>query len=217
MSPRDPDMLEGVPPAPADQMPLWREEGQTLQINEIFYSIEGEGLRVGQPTTFVRLARCNLRCFFCDTEFDTHTELDIGGILAEVSRHTASWVCLTGGEPLGQNIGPLCRELRTEHYRIHIETNGATDPDPDLFDLIEHWTVSPKRKTIASGLKNITELKYVVGKNFHESIVEEGRAEYVYLQPESSKPEYLSKTLDILKRHPAWRLSCRIHKMLGLP
>ena len=210
-------MLEGVPPAPADKMPLWREEGQTLQINEIFYSIEGEGLRVGQPTTFVRLARCNLRCFFCDTEFDTHTELDIGGILAEVSRHTASWVCLTGGEPLGQNIGPLCRELRTEHYRIHIETNGATEPDPDLCDLIEHWTVSPKRKTIASGLKNITELKYVVGKNFHESIVEEGRAEYVYLQPESSKPEYLSKTLDILKRHPAWRLSCRIHKMLGLP
>lgn len=217
MSPRDPDMLEGIPSAPADRMPLWREDGRTLQINEVFYSIEGEGLRVGQPTTFVRLARCNLRCFFCDTEFNSYTELDIGEILAEVGRHTASWVCLTGGEPLGQNLGPLCRQLRSANYRIHIETNGTVDPDPELYDLIEHWTVSPKKKTIAGGLSYITELKYVVGRSFHEDIVEEARAEFVYLQPESSKPEYMRKALDILTRHPSWRLSCRIHKMLHLP
>ena len=53
-----------IPPASKDQMPVWRGDGKVLQVNEIFYSIEGEGLRVGQPTTFVRLARCNLRCFF---------------------------------------------------------------------------------------------------------------------------------------------------------
>ena len=217
LSPRDPDMLEGIPRAPADRMPPWREDGRTLQINEIFYSIEGEGLRVGQPTTFVRLARCNLRCFFCDTEFDTYTELEIAEIVAEVGRHTASWVCLTGGEPLGQNIVPLCRELRAADYRIHIETNGAIVPDPDLYNLVEHWTVSPKRKSIAGGLGYITELKYVVGKHFEEDMVEEDRAEYVYLQPESSKSEYIAKTLDVLKRHPEWRLSCRIHKMLDLP
>ena len=163
--PETPTCWKAFLPRPADRMPLWREDGRTLQINEVFYSIEGEGLRVGQPTTFVRLARCNLRCFFCDTEFDSYTELDIGEILAEVGRHTASWVCLTGGEPLGQNIGPLCRQLRAANYRIHIETNGAVDPDPELYDLIEHWTVSPKKKTIAGGLSHITELKYVVGKS----------------------------------------------------
>ena len=64
MSKREFDSLEGIPTALGDRMPVWREEGRVLQVNEIFYSIEAEGLRVGQHTTFVRLARCNLRCFF---------------------------------------------------------------------------------------------------------------------------------------------------------
>ncbi len=217
MSEREFDSLEGIPPAPADRMPVWREEGQGLQVNEIFYSIEGEGLRVGQPTIFVRLARCNLRCFFCDTEFDSYVEMPVEQILEEVRRHTAQWVCLTGGEPLGQNIIPLCQALREAGYRLHIETNGAIDPAPALYELIEHWTVSPKRRTIAAGLTRITELKYVVGKTFREDMVEEDRAEYIYLQPESSKPEYTHKALEILMRHPNWRLSCRIHRMLQLP
>ena len=205
------------PSASKDQMPVWRGDGAILQINEIFYSIEGEGLRVGQPTTFVRLARCNLRCFFCDTEFDSFREMTISQIVDEVRRHSAKWVCLTGGEPLGQNITPLCRELVSAGFRLHIETNGTIDPDPILCDLIEHWTVSPKRQKIAAGLTHITELKYVVGKAFCENTVDENRAKYIYLQPESSEPQYIHKALDILSRHPNWRLSCRIHKILQLP
>ena len=95
-----------------NHQPLWRDDGQSLQINEIFYSIEGEGLRVGQPTTFVRLFKCNLRCFFCDTEFDSYTEMDLDEIVEEVARHPAQWVCFTGGEPLGQNIEPLAQRLK---------------------------------------------------------------------------------------------------------
>ena len=205
-----------IPDAPEDRKPIWGDGG-ILQINEIFYSIEGEGLRVGQSTTFVRLSKCNLRCFFCDTEFESYTELSVDQIVEEVQRHSAEWVCLTGGEPLGQNIVPLCRALRDEGYRLHIETNGTLDPSQGLYNLIEHWTVSPKRKKIALGLKRITELKYIVGKTFREDMVEEGHAEYIYLQPESSKPEYIQKTLEILTRHPTWRLSCRIHKILNLP
>ena len=106
------------PPASKDQMPVWRDNGAVLQVNEIFYSIEGEGLRVGQPTTFVRLARCNLRCFFCDTEFDSFEEMTIAQIVDEVKRHSAKWVCLTGGEPLGQNITPLCRKLVSAGFRF---------------------------------------------------------------------------------------------------
>ncbi len=217
MSERELDSLEGIPPAPADRMPVWREEGRVLQVNEIFYSIEGEGLRVGQPTTFVRLAKCNLRCFFCDTEFDSYVEMSVEQVLEEVGRHTVEWVCLTGGEPLGQNIIPLCGLLKDAGYRLHIETNGTIDPAPALYELIEHWTVSPKRRTIAAGLTRITELKYVVGKTFREDMVEEDRAEYIYLQPESSRSEYIHKALEILTRHPNWRLSCRIHRMLHLP
>lgn len=206
-----------IPDARADHLPVWRADGQVLQINEIFYSIEGEGLRVGQPTTFVRLARCNLRCAFCDTEFDSFTQMDLGGIVAEVERHPAPWVCFTGGEPLGQNLAPLTRQLKEKGYQLHIETNGVVRPDPQLFDLIDHWTVSPKRHPIVADFKRITELKYVVGKSFREDRVQEDLAEFVYLQPESSEPRYIQKALEILTRHPHWRLSCRIHKVLGLP
>jgi len=66
-------------------------------------------------------------------------------------------------------------------------------------------------------LTYITELKYVVGKMFREDMVDEDRADVVFLQPESSSPEYTHKALEILSRHPTWRLSCRIHKVLHLP
>jgi organic radical activating enzyme len=199
------------------RLPLWRAEGQTLQVNEIFYSIEGEGGRVGQPTTFVRLAKCNLRCRFCDTEFDAFAEMGLEEILAEVGRHSAAWVCLTGGEPLGQNLEPLARRLVEAGYRLHIETNGTFSPDPRLFDLIEYWTVSPKRHPVAEGFRRITELKYVVGKSFREDRVQEELADQIYLQPESSEPRHVQEALEVLGRHPRWRLSCRVHKVLGLP
>ena len=209
--------MQENPNAPKNRRPNWRENGETLEINEIFYSIEGEGQRVGQPTTFIRLSKCNLRCSFCDTEFDSFTKMSIDKIIEEIEQYTATWVCLTGGEPLGQNIVPLAKSLCDLNYNLHIETNGTLDPMPELLDLIDHWTVSPKRKKIAVGLSRITELKYIVGMNFNEDHVDENRAQYVYLQPESSDPKYTDKTLEILKRHPEWRLSYRIHKILNLP
>ena len=200
-----------------DRLPVWSDSGRVLQVNDIFYSIEGEGLRVGEPTTFVRLARCNLRCPFCDTEFDRFTPMDIEDIAAEVARHPAEWVCLTGGEPLGQNLAVLVGRLKETGYKLHIETNGTIAPDPVLFERIDHWTVSPKCYPVVAGFVRITELKYVVGRAFREERVEEQLADYVYLQPESSEPRYVQKALEILTRHPRWRLSTRIHKTLGLP
>ena len=67
------------------------------------------------------------------------------------------------------------------------------------------------------GFVRIDELKYIVGKSFREDQVQPDIAKVIYLQPESSKPEFIQKTLGILTRHPDWRLSCRIHKMLKLP
>lgn len=200
-----------------DRLPVWSDSGRVLQVNDVFYSIEGEGLRVGEPTTFVRLARCNLRCPFCDTEFDRFTPMDIEDIAAEVARHPAEWVCLTGGEPLGQNLAVLVGRLKEAGYKLHIETNGTIAPDPVLFERIDHWTVSPKCYPVVAGFARITELKYVVGRAFREERVEEQLADYVYLQPESSEPRYVQKALEILTRHPRWRLSTRIHKTLGLP
>ena len=99
----------------------------------------------------------------------------------------------------------------------HSARTSPLSPDPHLFGLIDHWTVSPKCHPIAAGFEHITELKYVVGKSFREDRVQTELADLVYLQPESSEPRYVQKTLEILTRHPEWRLSCRIHKVLGLP
>lgn len=211
--PENPEIPDETPA----RLPQWRADGQVLQVNEIFYSIEGEGGRVGQPTTFVRLAKCNLRCRFCDTEFDSFAEMDLDSIAAEVGRHSAAWVCFTGGEPLGQNLEPLARRLKEAGYRLHLETNGTLSPDPRLFELIEYWTVSPKRHPVAEGFGRITELKYVVGKSFREDRVQEELAGQIYLQPESSEPRHVQKALEVLGRHPHWRLSCRVHQILGLP
>ena len=118
---------------------------------------------------------------------------------------------------LGQYLAALAGKLKADGYQLHIETNGVVAPDPALMGLIDHWTVSPKGYPIVDGFAQITELKYVVGKAFREDCVEEDRADYIYLQPESSEPRYVQKALEVLSRHPRWRLSTRVHKTLGLP
>ena len=75
-----------------------------MRVIEVFHSIQGEGLWTGVRTTFVRTARCNLRCRWCDTpySFGPGRERSLASILAEIARHRTRHVCLTGGEPLLQ-------------------------------------------------------------------------------------------------------------------
>ena len=213
----DKQIQEMVPAAPKWEKPAGRKDGPVLPINELVYTVEGEGANVGRPYIFLRFAGCNLKCEFCDTDHKYGRKRTVEDIVAEVQRHPADWICLTGGEPLLQNLVPLCQELRYQGYRLHIETNGTVSPEPRLFDLINFWTVSPKGKRIAPGFQRIDELKYVVGKTFTEEQVEEDRARQVFLQPESSDPVNLWRALDILRRHPNWRLSLRVHTLINLP
>jgi 7-carboxy-7-deazaguanine synthase len=101
---------------------------QQLKINEIFYSIQGESLFVGKPTVFVRLSSCNLRCTYCDTRYSFwkgHVR-EIESVMAEVRRHPTRYVCVTGGEPLGQvGVYPLMAQLVAEGYTVSLETNGS--------------------------------------------------------------------------------------------
>ncbi len=103
----------------------------TLKIAEIFASIQGEGLRQGEPTIFVRLAGCHLRCPFCDTKraWTGGRKMPIARIAARVARlrksQPAEWIVLTGGEPLLQDVGPLARLLKSDAWKIQVETNGV--------------------------------------------------------------------------------------------
>ena len=101
-----------------------------LRLTEIFHSLQGEAASVGWPTVFVRLTGCPLRCGYCDTAYAFHGGQwwEIDAILAEVARHGARYICVTGGEPLAQKrcIDLLAR-LCEAGYDVSLETSGAID------------------------------------------------------------------------------------------
>jgi len=103
---------------------------ERLRINEIFHSLQGEADCVGFPTVFVRLTGCPLRCQYCDTEYAFHAGdwLELEAILERVRNFGASYVCVTGGEPLAQpNCLKLLARLCDAGYHVSLETSGALD------------------------------------------------------------------------------------------
>ena len=99
-----------------------------MKINEIFLSLQGEGITIGTPTTFIRLTGCNLQCEWCDTIFayDEGKEMSIPEILAEVQDMGCVNVCVTGGEPLFQDGAfDLIEKLLDGGYCVSVETNGS--------------------------------------------------------------------------------------------
>ena len=104
-----------------------------LRITEIFHSIQGESTWAGMPCTFVRVTGCPLRCTWCDTEYAFHggTRMTFDEILAEVARHPAKIVEVTGGEPLAHpGVFPLTERLLEAGYTVLVETSGAFDIEP---------------------------------------------------------------------------------------
>jgi len=102
----------------------------TLIINEIFFSIQGESTRIGLPCVFVRLTSCDLRCVWCDTAyaFDEGTEMSMEQILEIIELYKCKLVEITGGEPLLQaNVHQLIKRLCDEGYDVMIETGGHRD------------------------------------------------------------------------------------------
>ncbi len=124
--------------------------------HEIFYSIQGEGINIGFPAVFLRLALCNLRCVWCDSRYtwdwqqfnlaDNSLEMPIAAIHREILKHDCRYLVVTGGEPLLQQseLFPLLTELKTAEFYIDIETNGTIRPDARLMETVAHWSVSPK-------------------------------------------------------------------------
>ena len=122
---------------------------------EIFSSVQGEGVSAGLPSTFVRLATCNLRCTWCDTAYtwdwsrferaEQTIELSSDEVAEDVLSRAPRNVVITGGEPLIQRrqLLPLAARLKAEGLRLEVETNGTIAPG-ELGELIDQWNVSPK-------------------------------------------------------------------------
>jgi 7-carboxy-7-deazaguanine synthase len=140
-----------------------------LAINEEFYSIQGEGLHTGIPMYFVRLQGCAVGCYFCDTKYTWRPEDQTtkeGDIINRALNSKADWICLTGGEPLEQDVSQLTQMAKDHGLFIHIETSGAYYQDNIKFDYL---CLSPKdlfskKKALPIMKEHAAEIKVVVTK-----------------------------------------------------
>lgn len=145
----------------------------SLNIKEIFYSLQGEALEVGLPTVFIRLIGCPLRCVYCDSEyaFYGNNVMQIADIIAEVKQYNTQNICITGGEPLVQkDVFALIDELVNLEYHIYIETSGSVD----ISEVNQQTSIVMDIKTPTSGesdknllsnlelLKEKDQLKFVI-------------------------------------------------------
>lgn len=120
----------------------------SLFVKEVFHTIQGEGPFAGCPAVFVRLVGCNLRCWFCDTNFESDApELlsveTLSNTIRSLAGENTALVVLTGGEPLLQNIVPLIETLDSAGMQVQIETAGTVWV-PGLEDTIAQLVCSPK-------------------------------------------------------------------------
>lgn len=198
------------------------------KINEIFYSLQGEGHHTGYPSVFIRFSGCNLQCPFCDTRHNDGVAMTDTDIVHAVNLYKADWVVLTGGEPTLWIDADFIRLLhQATGKKIAIETNG-THPIPDGIDWV---TVSPKTGMAdmigdpVIKVDRADEIKVVdIGQDLEDYFFLPCRGEktLMYLQPcyVSDPRKRESNTLRTVRRvlqDPRWTLSLQIHRYLGIP
>lgn len=201
------------------------------KVNEIFYSIQGEGAKTGQAAIFVRFSGCNLKCRFCDTDhrkYRLFSEAELINKIKKISDQTGcTFIVFTGGEPLCQPVDRVAYKLRKDGtfcpgFVVALETNGTYPIRYGTFDWV---TVSPKREydwTVprepdCHGIVVANEFKFVIDERFKEEVLDEFFAEHegflVYLQPMSQNAKCTAKAIEMVKRRPnTCRLSLQTQK-----
>jgi len=186
---------------------------KTYKINTIFFSIQGEGKRVGTPQVFVRFSGCNMKCPFCDTNHESYTELTAERIVAVAKTLGGNCrsVSFCGGEPTLQLDEELIQAF--DGWYKSIETNG-TKPVPAGIDYI---VCSPKTSRIEPD--NIDELRFVIkaGEPLPTPIK---TAKRMCLSPcfdgDKLVRENLDHCIELVKQNPGWILSLQWHKFIGI-
>lgn len=202
-----------------------------LKITEIFSSVQGEGLRQGEPTIFIRLSGCNLTCSFCDTKhaWEEGQQYSVDQVLEEVRKirqsFPARWICITGGEPLLQDIDGLTKALKKEGLKIQVETNAtlyrtlpvdwySISPKPDRYNYRPQYREKAK------------EVKIIITRNLDLESIRRLRMRFpektpVLLQPQSNRKWSIILGIKLLKQTlkaglKNIRLSVQLHKIYGI-
>ena len=190
-----------------------------LNVNEIFYSLQGEGGRSGQPSIFIRLAKCNLACSFCDTDFERGVKMTLDEVLHEIEPYGCKWIIWTGGEPTLQLNDSVVALFKERGYRQAIETNG-TRRIPAGIDYI---TCSPKQQfeKVRELIPEVDELRFPIQKGDpvpDVSILPKAR--HYFLSPIFDNQQIIQENIDycvdLVKQNPLWALSLQIHKLIGI-
>lgn len=205
----------------------------TYTVNEIFWSPQGEGMRAGQMSVFIRFTGCNLRCsmeagdkspggFDCDTEFASGRRMSDAEIVSAVKESSnlsdsylaanKAWVVFTGGEPGLQVTQELVAALHQAGFLCAMETNGSVDVSNLSLDWI---TVSPKVAEHAVRQLVADEVKYVRG--YGQALPKPTcSATHRLISPAfnglSIDRKALEWCLQLIKEEPTWRLSIQMHK-----
>jgi len=205
-------------------------DGSTLQVVQIFPTLQGEGPFVGYPAVFVRLGGCNLACDFCDTEFEDFRAMAVDAVVAQVKAEAGEvrkLVVMTGGEPLRQNIVPLCEALLEAGFTVQIETNGSLwRPLPPQV----HIVCSPKVKNgryhplRPDVLARVHALKFLISATHPDyrdvGDVGQGDATPIYVQAmdeyDAAKNAANLSHAAMLAHSRGYRLSLQLHKIVGM-
>jgi organic radical activating enzyme len=198
---------------------------RVFRVNNIFYSLQGEGRNTGRAAVFIRFAGCNLRCSFCDTEFNTYREMSGEDILATIGNYPSRFVVLTGGEPTLQVDEAFVDLLHQQGYEVAMESNG-TRPAPQNLDWL---TVSPKEggkwDKNNDNCRQPDEIKIVFDDEINpEEIIAHSSfliPPLLYLQPcdtgDAERNRVITQAcVDYIKAHPRWRLSLQTHKLIDI-
>lgn len=189
-------------------------------INEIFYSLQGEGRWAGRAAIFIRFSGCNLQCPFCDTDFKSYEKMTAREILRKLLDYSeCNFVVLTGGEPTLQVTVEFVNMLHANGYYVAMETNGTREVPCN----VDWVTVSPKAAYVENGsvwVTNAEEVK-VVYDGEHEPDMFGITAEEYYIQPcdtgdAKKNRAIINQCVKWVKQHPKWKLSLQQQKIINV-
>ena len=197
---------------------------QSVRVSEIFYSLQGEGSRAGEPSLFIRLQGCSSKnaCYksgiICDTEFESGTEISLSDVAKHVSNEGAKWITWTGGEPTDQLTPEIVKYFKDLGYKQSIECSGIKQP-PEM-----DWVVlSPKIAEHAILKKweerngfHCDELRWVrhKGQSIPNTKI---KAKKYFISPHfdgfETNDDNIYHCIELCLKNPEWSLSLQQHKL----
>lgn len=191
-----------------------------MKINEIFYSLQGEGFHTGTPATFIRFSGCNLKCPFCDTDFKKYEELTEEQVVEKVKQNPSNLIVVTGGEPSLQLTYSFVDKLHHIGKIVAVETNGTKE----LPKNVDWVTISPKQAYVGQvgevTLTKANEVK-VVYDGVHPVQDYGIQADHYYIQPcdtgnKEQNEKITAMCVDFIKKTPKWKMSLQTQKILNV-